>query len=85
MRMADARLVSHYLKVTHGNGLSLLLVLSFAPRGFFWVLQISPLLKNLHFQIDQESGRRRTTLWMCYLQIIIYLLFIYELVGIQKI
>ena len=24
------------------------------------------------FQFDQESGRRRTTLWMCYLQIIIY-------------
>ena len=30
------------------------------------------------FQFDQESGRRRTTLWMCYLQIIIiYYLFIY--------
>ena len=28
------------------------------------------------FQFDQESGRRGTTLWMCYLQIIIYL-FIY--------
>ena len=25
------------------------------------------------FQFDQESGRGRTTLWMCYLQIIIYL------------
>ena len=25
------------------------------------------------FQFDQESGRRRTTLWMCYLKIIIYL------------
>ena len=25
------------------------------------------------FQFDQELGRRRTTLWMCYLQIIIYL------------
>ena len=25
------------------------------------------------FQFDQESDRRRTTLWMCYLQIIIYL------------
>ena len=25
------------------------------------------------FQFDQESGRWRTTLWMCYLQIIIYL------------
>ena len=32
------------------------------------------------FQFDQESDRRRTALWMCYLQIIIYLfiyLFIY--------
>ena len=25
------------------------------------------------FQFDLESGRRRTTLWMCYLQISIYL------------
>ena len=35
---------------------------------------------NSKFQFDQESGRRGTTLWMCYLQIIIYLfiyLFIY--------
>ena len=28
------------------------------------------------FQFDRESGRRRTTMWMCYLQIVIYL-FIY--------
>ena len=28
------------------------------------------------FQFDQESGRRRTTMWMCYLQIVIYYLFI---------
>ena len=26
------------------------------------------------FQFDQESGRRRTTLWMCYLQIIIFII-----------
>ena len=25
------------------------------------------------FQFDQESGERRTTMWMCYLQIVIYL------------
>ena len=31
------------------------------------------------FQFDQESGRQRTTMWMCYLQIVIYLLFIYLL------
>ena len=47
---------------------------SLAPRGF------CPVHKNQHFQLkfefDQESDGRRTTLWMCYLQIIIYL-FIY--------
>ena len=26
------------------------------------------------FQFDQESGGQRTTMWMCYLQIVIYLL-----------
>ena len=29
------------------------------------------------FQFDQESGRQRTTLWMCYLQIIIYFMLFY--------
>ena len=29
-------------------------------------------------QFDQESGRRRATSWMCYLQIIIYLFNIYK-------
>ena len=33
------------------------------------------------FQLDQESGRRRTTAWMCYLLIVIYL-FIYLFVLI---
>ena len=28
------------------------------------------------FQLDPESGRRRTTLWMCYLQIIIIIIII---------
>ena len=31
------------------------------------------------FQFDQESGRWRTTLWMCYLQIIIYLFYLFIL------
>ena len=34
------------------------------------------------FQFNQESDRRRTTLWMCYLQIIIYL-FIYLSIYLQ--
>ena len=29
------------------------------------------------FQFDQESGRRRTTLWMCYLQIVIYVIYLF--------
>jgi len=38
-------------------GLSLLLVLSLDPRGFFLrVSQFSPLLKNQHFQIPIRSG-----------------------------
>ena len=60
-------------------GLSLLLVLSFAPRVFSPGTRVFPSPKNQHFQIPfhQESGRRRIILWMCYLQIIIYSLFIY--------
>ena len=54
-------------------GLSLLLVLFFAPRGFSPGYSGFPLSIS-KFQFDQESGRRRTTLWMCFLQIIIYLL-----------
>ena len=37
------------------------------------------------FQFDQESGRRRTTLWMCYLQIVIYIIYIiYYLCNVTK-
>ena len=38
---------------------------------FLWVLWFFTNISK--FQFDQESGRWRTTLWMCYLQIIIYL------------
>ena len=62
-------------------GLSLLLVLSLAPRGFSPCTPVfpSPQKPNISkFQFDQESGRRRTTLWMCYHQVIIFIyLFIY--------
>ena len=40
--------------------LSLLLVLSFAPRGFFRVLRFSPPLKNQHFQIPNRLGIGQT-------------------------
>ena len=72
-------------------GFSLLLVLSFAPRGFCPGSPVSPSppppLKNQHFQIsnfDQESGRRRTTLWMCYLRFIIYLYLYIQLCWLCK-
>ena len=55
-------------------GLSLLLVLSFAPRGFSPGTLVFPSPQKTtfpKFQFDQESGRRRTTMLMCYLQIVI--------------
>ena len=58
---------------------SLLLVPSpLLQELFLQVLRFSLSSKTCisKFQFDQESGGRRTTLWMCYLQIIIYLFFI---------
>ena len=60
-------------------GLSLLLVLSLALRGFFSGYSDFPLSSKTNiskFQFDQEPGRRRTIMWMCYLEIIIYLFII---------
>ena len=52
-------------------GLSLLLVLSFAPRGFsgYSAFPFSSKTSIFKFQFNQKSGRR--SLWMCYLQIVI--------------
>ena len=45
---------------------------------FLWVLRFSPLLRNQHFQIPIRPGiRRRTTMWMCNLQIVIYLFILF--------
>ena len=38
---------------------------------------LSPKTNISKFQFDQESGRRRTTMWMCYLQIVIYLFYLF--------
>ena len=59
-------------------GLSLWLVLSLARRGFSPGTPVFPLSSKTNiskFQFDQESGRRRTTMWMCYLQIVIFLFY----------
>ena len=82
MRMADARLVSYYLKVTRGNGLSLLFVLSFAPRGFSPGPPVFPSPQKPTFpnsnstrnQVDEEPLCGFATSKS---------LFIYEVVGIQ--
>ena len=53
---------THQTKTETGDdaicGLSLLLVLSLAPRGILQVLLFSPLLKNQHFQIQIRPGIR---------------------------
>ena len=56
--------------------------LSCSERFFSWYsdFPLSSKTNISKFQFDQESGRRRTTMWMCYPQIVIYLfiyLFIY--------
>ena len=67
-------------------GLSLLLVLAFAPRGFPLSTPVYPSPQKPTFpnsNSTRNSGRGRTTLWMCYLQIIIiYYLFIYLFITI---
>ena len=45
--------------ITYIYMLTLLLVLSLAPRGFRPVLRFSPLLKNQHFQIQIRSGTHK--------------------------
>ena len=53
--------------------------LSCSKRFFsgYFGFPLSSKTKVFKFQFDQESGRLRTTLWMCYLQTIIVLLFYY--------
>ena len=67
-------------------GLSLL-VLSFAPRGFSLDTPVFLSFSKTNiskFQFNQESGRRRTTLWMYYPQIFIYLFIYLQLTKFTK-
>ena len=70
-------------------GLNLLLVFLLCSKRFFARYSSFPLSSKTNiskFQFDQESGRRRTTLWMCYLQIIIiYLLLLLLLLDLLPI
>ena len=55
-------------------GLSLLLVPSFAPIDLFsGYFPLSSKTNISKFQFDQESGRQKTTMWIYYLLIVIYL------------
>ena len=49
-----------------------------SERYFSWYSSFPPSSKSniSKFQFDQESGRRRIIMWMCYLQLVIYI-FIY--------
>ena len=61
-------------------GLSLLLVLSPCSERFFSGCSGIPHSTKTSiskFQFNQESGRRRTSMWMCYLQIVIYLFILF--------
>ena len=53
------------VKVT--GGLSLLLVLSFVPKGFFLGTPVFPSPQKLTFPnfSSTRNGRGRNTLWMC--------------------
>ena len=58
-----------------------------APRGFFSGCSGFPLSSKTNIfklKFYQESGRRRSTLWMCYLQIIINYLFIYSFICYNR-
>ena len=63
-------------------GLSLFFVVAslHCSKRFFFGYSGFPLSSKTNiskFQFDQESGRRRTTMWMCYLQIVIYLFYLF--------
>ena len=71
--------ISHLFRTHNGNITKKIVfirtLMSFSPgTPVFLSFSKTNIFK---FQFNQESGRRRTTLWMCYLQIFIYL-FIYS-------
>ena len=70
--------ISHLFRTHNGNITKRIVfirtLMSFSPgTPVFLSFSKTNIFK---FQFNQESGRRRTTLWMCYPQIFIYL-FIY--------
>ena len=68
-------LASHQCDPGLNPGIDAVMWVEFALRGFFYGYFAFPLSSKpsiSKFQFQQESGRRRTTLKMCYLQIIIF-------------
>ena len=60
--------------------------LSCSERFFSWYsdFPLSSKTNIFKFQFHQESGRRRTTTWMCYLQIVIYLFILVVPVFVKR-
>ena len=78
--------ISHLFRTHNGNITKKIVfirtLMSFSPgTPVFLSFSKTNIFK---FQFNQESGRRRTTLWMCYLQIIIYLFIYLQLTKFTK-
>ena len=57
-------------------------------RSFFSGYPSFPLSSKTNiskFQLNQESGRWRTTIWMCYLQIVIYFIYFFIFWGLHDV
>ena len=64
----------------YDNDMWVVFVVSYLPycERFFSVFSGFPLSSKTNiskFKFEQESGRRKTTCWMCYLQIIIIIIY----------
>ena len=78
--------ISHLFRTHNGNITKKIVfiraLMSFSPgTPVFLSFSKTNIFK---FQFNQESGRRRTTLWMCYPQIFIYLFIYLQLTKFTK-
>ena len=78
--------ISHLFRTHNGNITKKIVfirtLMSFSPgTPVFLFFSKTNIFK---FQFNQESGRRRTTLWMCYPQIFIYLFIYLQLTKFTK-
>jgi len=70
-------LASHQCGPGSNTGVDAIYGLSFVIGSLLYSgFPLSSKTNIFKFQYDQESGRRRTTLWMCYLQMMIMIMII---------